>query len=104
MGSSSTSPPPSGEGLGLGSAPALTAQQQHDELLDISDVLHKRIISTALRGNITIRAENAAAALEVMSRFAADPRWEPARLLNASATRHCCACNDCRRWPACHPT
>ncbi|MDQ2806523.1 MAG: polynucleotide kinase-phosphatase [Chloroflexota bacterium] len=62
-------------GGGVRSAPALTAQQQHDELLDISDVLHKRIISTALRGNITIRAENAAAALEVMSRFAADPRW-----------------------------
>src|SRR6185312_5529887 len=26
-------------------------------------------------GNVTIREENAAAALEVMSRFAADPRW-----------------------------
>src|SRR4029078_2326862 len=39
------------------------------------DVLGKRIISTRLRGSVTIRAENAAAALEVMSRFAADPRW-----------------------------
>jgi protein phosphatase len=32
-------------------------------------------VSTRLRGNVTIREENAAAALEVMSRFAADPRW-----------------------------
>ena len=56
-------------------APALTAQQAHDETLDAEDVLGKRIIPTRLRGNVTIREENAAAALEVMSRFAADPRW-----------------------------
>ncbi|WP_165225587.1 polynucleotide kinase-phosphatase [Aquisphaera insulae] len=56
-------------------APRLTAQQAHDEVLDAEDVLGKRIISTGLRGNVTIREENAAAALEVMSRFAADPRW-----------------------------
>ena len=54
---------------------ALTAQQAHDEVLDAEDVLGKRIIPTRLRGNVTIREENAAAALEVMSRFAADPRW-----------------------------
>ncbi len=54
---------------------SLTAQQVHDELLDTEDVLGKRIIPTRLRGNVTIREENAAAALEVMSRFAADPRW-----------------------------
>lgn len=53
----------------------LTAQQRHDELLDLADVLGKRIIATRLHGNVTIREENAAAALEVMSRFAADPRW-----------------------------
>lgn len=56
-------------------APALSAQQQHDELLDIEDVLGKRIVQTALHGNITVREENASAALEVMSRFAANPRW-----------------------------
>ena len=56
-------------------APALSAQQSHDRVLDAEDVLGKRIISTRLRGNVTIREENAAAALEVMSRFAADPRW-----------------------------
>jgi len=53
----------------------LSAQQAHDDVLDIADVKGKRIVSTRLRANITIRAENAAAALEVMSRFAADPRW-----------------------------
>ncbi len=53
----------------------LTAQQDHDDLLDIEDVFGKRIISTRLRPNITIREENTAAALEVMSRFAIDPRW-----------------------------
>jgi protein phosphatase len=56
-------------------APALSAQQAHDETLDAEDVLGKRIVPTRLRGNVTIREENAAAALEVMSRFAADPRW-----------------------------
>ncbi len=54
---------------------ALSAQQQHDDLLDISDYLGKRLIETQLAGNVTIRAENSAAALEVMSRFAADPKW-----------------------------
>ena len=44
-------------------------------LLDIDDVSGKRIVATRLRGNITVREENAAAALEVMSRFALDPRW-----------------------------
>ena len=38
-------------------------------------MLGKRIISTRLRGNVTIREENATAALEVMSRFAANPKW-----------------------------
>lgn len=56
-------------------APALTAQQAHDAVLDTEDVLGKRLVETRLRGKITIRAENAAAALEVMSRFAIDPRW-----------------------------
>ena len=53
----------------------LTAQQASDDLLDAGDVLGKRIIPTRLRGMVTIREENAAAALEVMSRFAVDPRW-----------------------------
>jgi protein phosphatase len=56
-------------------APLLTAQQVHDDLLDAEDVLGKRFISTRLRGAITIREANATAALEVMSRFAANPKW-----------------------------
>lgn len=52
-----------------------TAQQQHDDVLDTEDVLGKRIVTTRLRGSVTVREENAAAALEVMSRFAADPKW-----------------------------
>jgi protein phosphatase len=55
--------------------PVLTAQQQHDDLLDFADVSGKRIISTRLAGNVTIREGHAAAALEVMSRFAVNPRW-----------------------------
>jgi len=56
-------------------APALSAQQVHDEVLDAEDVLGKRIVSTRLRGNVTVREEQATAALEVMSRFAANPKW-----------------------------
>lgn len=56
-------------------APVLSAQQQHDDLLDLADVIGKRIISTRLHGNVTVREENATAALEVMSRFAANPKW-----------------------------
>src|SRR5262249_51251481 len=53
----------------------LTAQQQQADLLDIQDVLGKRIIATRLHHNVTVREENASAALEVMSRFAANPKW-----------------------------
>jgi protein phosphatase len=53
----------------------LTAQQSHDDTLDLRDVLGKRIISTRLHHNVTVREENAAAALEVMSRFAVNPKW-----------------------------
>ena len=35
----------------------------------------KRLITTRLHRSVTIREENAAAALEVMSRFAANPKW-----------------------------
>ena len=55
--------------------PRLSAQQANDDLLDIDDVRGKRIVTTRLHRNITIRDENAAAALEVMSRFAANPKW-----------------------------
>jgi protein phosphatase len=53
----------------------LTAQQTHDDVLDADDVLGKRIVTTRLRGSVTIREAQATAALEVMSRFAANPKW-----------------------------
>ena len=44
-------------------------------MLDLADVTGKRIVSTRLHHTVTVRAENATAALEVMSRFAANPKW-----------------------------
>ncbi|CAN5638863.1 polynucleotide kinase-phosphatase [soil metagenome] len=52
-----------------------TSQQDLDRVLDMDDVSGKRRVETKLRGAVQIRPENAAAALEVMSRFAVDPRW-----------------------------
>ncbi|MET9950492.1 polynucleotide kinase-phosphatase [Streptomyces sp. NPDC006339] len=42
--------------------------------LDLADVHGRRVVETRLMGNLAVREENAAAALEVMSRFAIDPR------------------------------
>ncbi|WP_010245602.1 polynucleotide kinase-phosphatase [Acetivibrio cellulolyticus] len=49
--------------------------REDSDMLDINDVLGKRIIETRLYNNITIKEENSIAALEIMSRFAADPHW-----------------------------
>jgi protein phosphatase len=57
------------------SGTALSAQQLHDDVLDVEDVLGKRIVTTRLIPSVTIREQHAAAALEVMSRFAANPKW-----------------------------
>ncbi len=54
---------------------ALSAQQHNDDVLDLEDVVGKRFIETSLGRSVTIREENAVAALEVMSRFAANPKW-----------------------------
>jgi protein phosphatase len=51
------------------------AAERDPGVLFISDVLGKRVIETKTAGRITVREENAAGALEVMSRFAIDPRW-----------------------------
>jgi len=65
-----TRPLPS-EALGTGD----TSERSELEL-DIGDVIGKRLIETLITGSrVTIREENAAAALETMSRFAIDPRW-----------------------------
>ena len=56
-----------------GAAPA--APQRAPDELALSDVLGRRGVQTRLAGRVTVREENAAGALEVMSRFALDPRW-----------------------------
>ncbi|MGQ4354479.1 polynucleotide kinase-phosphatase [Streptomyces drozdowiczii] len=45
--------------------------------LDLDDVRGRRIVETRHMGRLAVREENAAAALEVMSRFAVDPRLLP---------------------------
>jgi protein phosphatase len=55
--------------LHVASAPA-----REPDVLDITDVTGRRVIETSAHGRLSIRAEQAGAALEVMSRFAIDPR------------------------------
>ncbi len=55
-----------------GSAAALFSPEA--DLL-LSDVVGKRTVTTRLAGNVFLQPENSAAALEVVSRFAVDPRW-----------------------------
>ena len=66
---------PSAKPLISDKPPSLNAQQQHDDVLDLSDFLGKKIISTRLVRSIIIQEENTIAAIEVMSRFAANPKW-----------------------------
>jgi protein phosphatase len=54
---------------------ATTAAGRGPDELSITDVLGKRGVDTRLAGRVTVREENAAGALEVMSRFAIEPRW-----------------------------
>ncbi|HJP79816.1 MAG TPA: polynucleotide kinase-phosphatase [Pseudonocardiaceae bacterium] len=56
-------------------AEPLEASRRDPDVLDIGDVTGRRVIQTRHHGRLTVRADNAAAALEVMSRFAIDPRW-----------------------------
>jgi protein phosphatase len=56
-------------------AGADVAGRRDPDVLDITDVTGSRVIETRYQRRIGVRAENAAAALEVMSRFAIDPRW-----------------------------
>lgn len=54
---------------------SLTAQQDHDQLLYFDDYATKMRIETRFKSTIQIPEQNSLAALEVMSRFAVDPRW-----------------------------
>ncbi|HEX2174737.1 MAG TPA: polynucleotide kinase-phosphatase [Nocardioidaceae bacterium] len=62
-------------GRGTRQAAHAGAVRRDPDLLDLTDVVGKRVIETAHHGRVTIREENAAGALEVMSRFALHPRW-----------------------------
>lgn len=53
----------------------LSAQQRLDDLLDLALVIGKRTVRTASGRSVMVQAENAAAALEVMTRFAISPKW-----------------------------
>jgi polynucleotide kinase-phosphatase len=49
--------------------------ERQPAVLELGDVTGKRVIETRFRGRVGVSAEQSAAALEVMSRFAMDPRW-----------------------------
>ncbi|MGH2642026.1 MAG: polynucleotide kinase-phosphatase [Actinomycetota bacterium] len=61
--------------MGPGEQAPRFEQEARQTLLDIEDVAGKRGVETRLGGRLTIPEDHAAAALEVMSRFAVDPRW-----------------------------
>jgi protein phosphatase len=55
----------------------LAAPKRAADLLRIDDVLGTRHVEARLLGRVKVREENAAGALEVMSRFAIAPQWLP---------------------------
>lgn len=59
----------------LDAPPGLSAQAAADALPNLADVSGRRWIDTTLRGKVVVAEENAAAALEAMSRFAMAPQW-----------------------------
>jgi protein phosphatase len=59
--------------LAEGAAAPAAEPSRRDDVLDVEDVLGKRVVETRLAGRVTVREENAAAAIEVMSRFAVAP-------------------------------
>ena len=52
-----------------------SAQQTYDDMLDVGDYIGKHIVDTALIPRISIREEHSIAAIDVMSRYAIDPKW-----------------------------
>ncbi len=55
--------------------PLSPTQSTVDDMLTVGDVQGRLYLNTALMPSITVQENNAAAALEIMSRFAADPHW-----------------------------
>ncbi len=56
-------------------APVAASADRPPLLLDVADVVGKHHVETGLAGRLAVDAERSSAALEVMSRFATDPRW-----------------------------
>jgi polynucleotide kinase-phosphatase len=70
--------------------PLVAADTKPDEGLDLADVTGRRHLDYGY-GRTTVAAENAAAALEVMSRFALDPAtlvWLPPTMAPCSTSTH----------------
>lgn len=64
--------------------------KRESDVLDLGDVTGRRVVRTRDRGRITVGAEQSAAALEVMSRYAIDPRhllYLPPTMAPASTAR-----------------
>ncbi len=57
------------------SRPLQPALGRDPVVLELGDVTGKRILDVRHHGRVGVSAEQSAAALEVMSRFAVDPRW-----------------------------
>ena len=55
--------------------PGSIAGGREQAVLDIGDIAGSRVVQTAYLPRVGVREDHAAAALEVMSRFAVDPRW-----------------------------
>ncbi len=55
--------------------PLSPTQATTDDMLTVGDVQGRLYLNTELMPSITVQENNAAAALEIMSRFAADPHW-----------------------------
>ncbi|MEM7516866.1 MAG: polynucleotide kinase-phosphatase, partial [Planctomycetota bacterium] len=78
----------------LGNTDRLSAQQRSETLLDLADVSGRRALNTRYLHRLSVPEENAAAALEVMSRFAVDPRW----LIYLPPTMSPCATSEEPAW------
>ena len=59
----------------VSSPPGAGPARREPDVLDIGDVSGSRVIETGYLPRVGLREAHAAAALEVMSRFALDPRW-----------------------------
>ncbi|MFI5715879.1 polynucleotide kinase-phosphatase [Nocardia sp. NPDC051750] len=59
----------------VGGGPDAGLAHRDPGILDLDDVVGRRVVQTGHHGRVGVQEENASAALEVMSRFAVDPRW-----------------------------